>query len=107
MEANITFGLPFDEERMNRAIFASCMEDDLKILSAGLSTEIGERGINLSGGQKARVALARAIYNDADIYLLDDPISAVDAHVVNIYMEICMNILILVLIFFKFNYFIY
>jgi len=78
---NITFGREFDEDRFNKAIYASCMEDDLKILSDGVNTEIGERGINLSGGQKARVALARAVYNDADIYLLDDPLSAVDAHV--------------------------
>ena len=78
---NILFGKPYDEVRFNQAIYATCMEDDLKILPAGVMTEIGERGINLSGGQKARVALARAVYNDADVYLLDDPLSAVDAHV--------------------------
>ena len=54
---------------------------DLAILPAGDATEIGERGINLSGGQKLRVSLARAVYADADLYLLDDPLSAVDAHV--------------------------
>lgn len=91
VEENITFGKPMDEERMKRAIFASCMQDDLKLLSAGLQTEIGERGINLSGGQKARVALARAVYNDADIYLLDDPISAVDAHVGMHLVEHCIK----------------
>ena len=78
---NVLFGLPFDEAKFNAALTAACMEDDLKILTAGIFTEIGERGINLSGGQKARVCLARAIYADADIYLLDDPLSAVDAHV--------------------------
>ena len=78
---NILFGKEYDADRFNKAIFAACMTDDLKILSAGVETEIGERGINLSGGQKARVALARAVYNNADIYLLDDPLSAVDAHV--------------------------
>jgi ATP-binding cassette subfamily C (CFTR/MRP) protein 1 len=78
---NILFGRPYDELRFNRAIHVAAMEDDLKILAGGLMTEIGERGINLSGGQKARVCLARAVYNDADIYLLDDPLSAVDAHV--------------------------
>ncbi|CAG7731386.1 unnamed protein product, partial [Allacma fusca] len=54
---------------------------DIRIFPGGDQTEIGEKGINLSGGQKQRVALARAVYNDADIYLLDDPLSAVDSHV--------------------------
>ena len=57
------------------------MAADLDILPARDSTDIGEKGINLSGGQKTRVAIARSVYNDADIYLLDDPLSAVDAHV--------------------------
>lgn len=78
---NILFGLPYDETRFNAAIYASCMTDDLKIFTNGINTEIGERGINMSGGQKARVALARAVYSNADLYLLDDPLSAVDAHV--------------------------
>jgi ATP-binding cassette subfamily C (CFTR/MRP) protein 1 len=81
VKENVLFGKEFDEARFHRAIYAAAMEDDLKILPDGLKTEIGERGINLSGGQKARVSLARAIYNDADLYLLDDPLSAVDAHV--------------------------
>ncbi len=60
----------------------SCaLEADMEMLPAGDFTEIGERGINLSGGQKQRVALARAVYSDADVYLLDDPLSAVDVHV--------------------------
>ncbi|KAI7821393.1 P-loop containing nucleoside triphosphate hydrolase protein [Gamsiella multidivaricata] len=78
---NILFGKPFDEDRYNRIIFAAGLKPDLEMLAAGDQTEIGERGINLSGGQKQRVSLARAAYQDADIYLLDDPLSAVDAHV--------------------------
>ena len=57
------------------------LASDIKILPSGLYTRIGERGVNLSGGQKARVSLARAIYANADVYLLDDPLSAVDARV--------------------------
>ncbi|KAK5801846.1 P-loop containing nucleoside triphosphate hydrolase protein [Linnemannia elongata] len=78
---NILFGLPLDQERYDSVIQASCLQQDLEMLAAGDQTEIGERGINLSGGQKQRVSLARAAYQDADIYLLDDPLSAVDAHV--------------------------
>jgi ATP-binding cassette subfamily C (CFTR/MRP) protein 1 len=65
----------------DRILFACGLKPDLDLLPAGDLTEIGERGINLSGGQKQRVSLARAVYQDADIYLLDDPLSAVDAHV--------------------------
>ena len=64
-----------------RVVRACALEPDIAVLPAGDATEIGERGINLSGGQKQRVSLARAAYQDADIYLLDDPLSAVDAHV--------------------------
>jgi ATP-binding cassette subfamily C (CFTR/MRP) protein 1 len=78
---NITFGLAYDEERYQRTLSQCALLPDLKVLPAGDMTEIGERGINISGGQKARVALARAVYYDADVYLLDDPLAAVDAHV--------------------------
>ncbi|KAG0294343.1 hypothetical protein BGZ98_001806 [Dissophora globulifera] len=78
---NILFGLEYNQERYERIVAASGLEPDLAMLPAGDLTEIGERGINLSGGQKQRVSLARAAYNDADIYLLDDPLSALDAHV--------------------------
>ncbi|KAG0024375.1 hypothetical protein BGZ80_003720 [Entomortierella chlamydospora] len=78
---NILFGSAFDQERYRQVLETCGLEPDLAVLPAGDMTEIGERGINLSGGQKQRVSLARAAYQDADIYLLDDPLSAVDAHV--------------------------
>lgn len=78
---NVLFGRTYDQERYRIVITACGLEPDLAILPGGDMTEIGERGINLSGGQKQRVSLARAAYQDADIYLLDDPLSAVDAHV--------------------------
>ncbi|KAG0197422.1 hypothetical protein BGX28_009094 [Mortierella sp. GBA30] len=81
LKNNILFGMPYDHERYDRIVTASGLTPDLKMLPAGDQTEIGEKGINLSGGQKQRVSLARAAYQDADIYLLDDPLSAVDAHV--------------------------
>lgn len=61
------------------------------MLPGGDQTEIGEKGINLSGGQKARVSLARAVYQDADVYLLDDPLSAVDVHVSKVLFEDCIS----------------
>lgn len=78
---NILFGKPYNRERYKHILFACGLEPDIAMLPAGDATEIGERGINLSGGQKQRVSLARAAYDNADIYLLDDPLSAVDAHV--------------------------
>ena len=78
---NITFYKPFDEQRYNRIVDICCLLPDFDIFTAGDKTEVGGRGVTLSGGQRARIALARALYNDADIYFLDDPLSAVDAHV--------------------------
>jgi len=78
---NILFGQAFDEAKYREALRICELERDLEILPAGDLTEIGEKGINLSGGQKARVSLARAVYADKDIILMDDPISALDAHV--------------------------
>ncbi|KAF9434303.1 Multidrug resistance-associated protein 1 [Entomortierella beljakovae] len=81
LKDNITFGNTFDQERYDHILMACGLLPDIEMLPAGDMTEIGERGINLSGGQKQRVSLARAAYGDADVYLLDDPLSAVDAHV--------------------------
>jgi len=79
---NILFGRPFLRDRYDEVVAAAALLDDLAVLPAGDATEIGERGINLSGGQKARVSLARALYSrGAELLLLDDPLSAVDAHV--------------------------
>lgn len=78
---NILFDLPFDPTKYNKVIQACALQPDIDILLDGDLTEIGERGINLSGGQKQRISLARAVYHDADVYLLDDTLSAVDAHV--------------------------
>lgn len=78
---NILFGLPFNEEKFQQIVNICGLTEDLAAFSNGDLTEIGQRGASLSGGQKARVGLARAVYSDADIYLLDDPLSAVDAKV--------------------------
>ena len=87
---NILFGQPFDEAKYLWSLEVCALLPDMKVLPAGDMTEIGERGINLSGGQKARVALARAAYSNADIFLLDDPLSAVDAHVGQHLFEKCI-----------------
>ncbi|KAJ7955107.1 ABC transporter [Quillaja saponaria] len=79
IQENILFGLPMSRERYKEVIRVCCLEKDLEMMEYGDQTEIGERGINLSGGQKQRIQLARAVYQDCDIYLLDDIFSAVDA----------------------------
>ncbi|XP_063818327.1 ATP-binding cassette sub-family C member 2 [Pseudophryne corroboree] len=81
LKDNILFGAPLDEVRYQRVLEACALLPDLEILPGRDLSEIGEKGINLSGGQKQRVSLARAVYQDTDIYILDDPLSAVDAHV--------------------------
>ncbi|MBA0553688.1 hypothetical protein Golob_012843 [Gossypium lobatum] len=80
IEENILFGLPMNREKYREVTRVCCLEKDLDMMEFGDQTEIGERGINLSGGQKQRIQLARAVYQDRDIYLLDDIFSAVDAH---------------------------
>uniref|UniRef100_G1LRR0 Multidrug resistance-associated protein 1 n=1 Tax=Ailuropoda melanoleuca TaxID=9646 RepID=G1LRR0_AILME len=81
LRENILFGRQLQERYYNAVIEACALLPDLEILPSGDRTEIGEKGVNLSGGQKQRVSLARAVYCDSDIYLFDDPLSAVDAHV--------------------------
>ncbi|CAG2175220.1 unnamed protein product, partial [Oppiella nova] len=81
LKDNILFGQPFDSRKYRKVIKACALKSDLLTLAGGDETEIGEKGINLSGGQKQRVSLARAVYSEADLYLFDDPLSAVDSHV--------------------------
>ncbi|OHE96667.1 ABC transporter [Colletotrichum orchidophilum] len=91
LRSNILFGLPFDEERYNQTIEACALKKDLEMLSDGDKTELGANGINLSGGQKWRLTLARAIYSRAGILVLDDIFSAVDAHVGRHIYEKCLT----------------
>ncbi|XP_044159893.1 multidrug resistance-associated protein 1-like isoform X2 [Bufo gargarizans] len=81
LKDNIMFGRELKENLYKKVLDACALLPDLGILPSGDRTEIGEKGVNLSGGQKQRVSLARAVYCNADVYLLDDPLSAVDAHV--------------------------
>ncbi|KAJ6796498.1 ABC transporter C family member 2-like [Iris pallida] len=78
---NILFGSPFQPLRYEDAIKVTALQHDLDLLPGGDLTEIGERGVNISGGQKQRVSMARAVYSDSDVYIFDDPLSALDAHV--------------------------
>jgi ABC-type multidrug transport system fused ATPase/permease subunit len=80
VQENILFGKQMDSEKYDRVLELCSLKKDLETFPLGDQTVIGERGINLSGGQKQRVQIARALYQDADIYLFDDPFSAVDAH---------------------------
>lgn len=91
VEANILFGLAMDKPRYAAALAAAQLRPDLAILSFGDQTEIGERGVTLSGGQKQRISIARLIYAQADVNLLDDPLSAVDAHVGGALFEQCLK----------------
>ena len=81
IEQNILFFKPMNREKYNKVISICQLAPDLLIFPQGDQTEIGEKGVNLSGGQKARMAIARAVYNDSDIYVFDDPLSALDAYV--------------------------
>lgn len=81
VRSNIVFIEEYNQKRYKDVVRVCCLERDFKLMPNGDMTVVGERGISLSGGQKARINLARAVYKEADIYLLDDPLSAVDAHV--------------------------
>jgi ATP-binding cassette, subfamily C (CFTR/MRP), member 1 len=81
LRENILFGKPYIKKLYDQVLHACALVPDLAILPGGDQTEIGEKGINLSGGQKQRVSLARAVYSGADIFIFDDPLSAVDSHV--------------------------
>ncbi|KAI5001703.1 hypothetical protein ZWY2020_026353 [Hordeum vulgare] len=91
IQENILFGQPMHLEKYREIIHACCLEKDLEMMEFGDQTEIGERGINLSGGQKQRIQLARAVYQDCDIYLLDDIFSAVDAHTGSAIFKECLK----------------
>ncbi|XP_057457925.1 putative ABC transporter C family member 15 [Lotus japonicus] len=91
---NITFGKEYNDEKYEKTVEACALKKDFELFSGGDLTEIGERGINMSGGQKQRIQIARAVYQDADIYLFDDPFSAVDAHTgTHLFKECLMGIL--------------
>lgn len=88
---NILFGLPFDKLRYKETVKHCALDTDFQQLPHGDKTFVGERGSALSGGQRARVSLARAVYRNASIYMLDDPLSAVDAHVGKFLFEECIG----------------
>ncbi|XP_068612667.1 LOW QUALITY PROTEIN: ATP-binding cassette sub-family C member 4-like, partial [Brachionichthys hirsutus] len=90
IRSNILFGKDLDPVRYERVLRACALKRDMELLPDGDLTLIGDRGATLSGGQKARVNLARAVYQDADVYLLDDPLSAVDAEVGRHLFEQCI-----------------
>ncbi|KAF7308067.1 Multidrug resistance-associated ABC transporter protein [Mycena kentingensis (nom. inval.)] len=91
IKANILFNLPYDERRYRETLRVCALISDLDILEDGDESEIGERGVNLSGGQKARVSLARAVYSRASVLFLDDVLSAVDAHTAHHLYHTCLR----------------
>ncbi|KAI0742214.1 hypothetical protein C8Q80DRAFT_1186678 [Daedaleopsis nitida] len=88
---NIVFGAPFDEERYRKVIYQCALERDLALFDAGDQTEVGEKGLTLSGGQKARVTLARAVYSQAELLLLDDILAALDVHTARWIVDRCFK----------------
>ncbi|KZV63837.1 P-loop containing nucleoside triphosphate hydrolase protein [Peniophora sp. CONT] len=88
---NIVFGSPYDEARYKKVIYQCGLKRDLSLFEAGDKTEVGEKGLTLSGGQKARVTLARAIYSSADVLLLDDILAALDVHTAKWIVDKCFK----------------
>ncbi|KAF8956519.1 multidrug resistance-associated ABC transporter [Flammula alnicola] len=91
IRANILFGSPYDEVRYRQVLRQCALDKDFELFEAGDNTEVGEKGITLSGGQKARVTLARAIYSQAKIILLDDVLAALDVHTSAWIVEKCFG----------------
>ncbi|KAL1697496.1 P-loop containing nucleoside triphosphate hydrolase protein [Schizophyllum commune] len=87
---NIIFGAPWDEERYKKVLYQCALERDLQLFDAGDNTEVGEKGLTLSGGQKARITLARAIYSSTEILLLDDILAALDVHTAKWIVDKCL-----------------
>ncbi|KZV74802.1 P-loop containing nucleoside triphosphate hydrolase protein [Peniophora sp. CONT] len=88
---NILFGATYDDERYNKVLYQCNLLPDLELFEAGDLTEVGEKGLTLSGGQKARVTLARAIYSTASILLLDDVLAALDVHTARWIVDKCFK----------------
>ncbi|KAI9096017.1 hypothetical protein K1719_026164 [Acacia pycnantha] len=88
---NILFGSKFEYERYQKVIDVTALQHDINLLPGRDFTEIGERGVNISGGQKQRVSLARAVYSNSDVYIFDDPLSALDSHVAQTVFKRCIK----------------
>ncbi|KAF8071880.1 hypothetical protein FPV67DRAFT_1779021 [Lyophyllum atratum] len=88
---NIIFGFPYDEARYKKVLYQCCLEPDLALFAAGDQIEVGERGLTLSGGQKARITLARAVYSEATTLLLDDILAALDVHTAKWVVNNCLE----------------
>lgn len=88
---NILFGSKFEHERYRKVIDMTALQHDLNLLPGRDFTEIGERGVNISGGQKQRVSIARAVYSNSDVYIFDDPLSALDAHIAQEVFRNCIK----------------
>ncbi|EIW59890.1 multidrug resistance-associated ABC transporter [Trametes versicolor FP-101664 SS1] len=91
IKKNIVFGAPYDEARYNKVLEQCALKRDLTLFDAGDLTEVGEKGITLSGGQRARITLARAVYSSADILLLDDIVAALDVHTSKWIVDKCLK----------------